>query len=296
MLRSYLFAPGNNEKLLTKVFSAGADAVVLDLEDAVSPADKETARRLTAQTLKQQVAKVQPRIFVRINAVGSPWWREDLRSVVQPNISGIRLPKAESLEQVRQAAFVLEECEAHAGMKLGSVRLVCTIESAAGVLAAAEMARHSRVAGFTFGAADFLTDIGGEADARETATLFARSQLVLISRAAGIAPPVAAVYTNVTDLDGLRHSTVTERNLGFFGRSCIHPRQVPVVNEVFTPTAAQLAQARAIVAAHEEAQAAGSAVTVLPNGEFVDRPVVLRAQALLALDEALRLKEPQSCT
>lgn len=293
MLRSYLFAPGNNEKLLNRVFSVGADAVVLDLEDAVSPADKETARHLTAQVLEHQGKVVQPRIFVRINAVGSPWWREDLRSIVKPNVSGIRLPKAESLEQVRQAASLLEECEAHAGMKLGSVRLVCTIESAAGVLNAAEMARHSRVAGFTFGAADFLADIEGEADEQETTTLFARSQLVLISRAAGIAPPIAAVYTNVRDLDGLRHSTVAERKLGFFGRSCIHPQQVAVINEVFTPTEAQLATARSIVAAHEQAQAAGAAVTVLPNGEFVDRPVLLRAQALLELHEVLQDRNSQ---
>ena len=292
LCRSYLFAPGDNEKLLGKVFDAGADAVVLDLEDAVAPARKEQARQMTAAALQhydrqgnQQGNGQGAAVYVRLNAGSTGLWREDLRAVVHPALRGLRLAKAESAEELKQLNEALTEAESRAGLTVGSLTVTPTIESAAGLLAAAEMAKLPRVEAFAFGATDFLRDIGAELDAAETATLYARSQLVVVSRAAGLRPPIASVHTRLQDLEGLRATSEAARQLGFFGRSCIHPSQLAVIHEVFTPKPEQLAEARAMIEAFENAQAAGAGAFALADGQFVDRAVVERARALVALAE-----------
>jgi citrate lyase subunit beta/citryl-CoA lyase len=289
--RSYLFAPGDNAKLLGKVFDAGADAVVLDLEDAVALHRKAEARQMVAATLQSRIGRLRPRVYVRINAVTTNFWREDIQSIVHPTVHGIRLAKAESAEQLQLVSSALDEAEQRAGVAVGSIRLVPTIESAVGLFAAPEMAQHSRVAAFSFGAADFCHDIGAEADEMETQTFVARSQLVLLSRAAGLQPPIASVHTRLKDLDGLRATTEAARRMGFFGRSCIHPSQLAVIHEVFTPSAEQLAAARATVAAFDAAMREGTAAVALADGQFVDRPIVERARAVVALAEALGKQE-----
>jgi citrate lyase subunit beta/citryl-CoA lyase len=287
LCRSYLFAPGDNEKLLGKVFDAGADAVVLDLEDAVAPERKAEARQMVANVLPARAAQSRPRLYVRINAVTTNFWREDVAAITHPILRGIRVAKAESLAQLQQVSDALEQAEQQAGIAIGTIRLVPTIESAVGLLAGAEMARHPRVEAFAFGAADFCHDIGAEPDEMETQTLFARSQLVLLSRAAGINAPIASVYTRLQDVEGLRATTEAARRLGFFGRSCIHPSQLAVIHEVFTPSAEQIAEARTILMAFEKAMNEGSAAIALPDGQFVDRPIVERARAIVALAEAM---------
>lgn len=286
LARSYLFAPGDNERLLGKVFEAGADAVVLDLEDAVAPERKPQARQLVATLLNQPLLNSRgsvPLVYVRINAVTTSFWQEDIAAVVSPALRGIRLAKAESAEEVHAVDAALSKAESMAGIAPGTLTITATIESAAGVMAAGEIARAPRVEAFTFGAADFARDIGADVDEAETQTLYARSHLVLASRAAGIRPPIASVYTRIKDLEGLRATTEASRRLGFFGRSCIHPSQVSIINEVFTPSAEQVAEAREIIAAFEQAMAAGSAAVAMSNGQFVDQPIVERARAIVAL-------------
>ncbi|MBI1762478.1 MAG: CoA ester lyase [Acidobacteria bacterium] len=288
LFRSYLFAPGDNEKLLRKVFTAGADAVVLDLEDAVAADNKAPARQLITAALQVVAGSAckLPAIYLRINAISTQLWQDDIAIAAHPLVHGIRLSKAESLAELQAADHELAAAESRAGLAVGSLRIVPTIESAAGLLNAAELARHPRVETFSFGAADFAKDIGAEVDAQETQTLFARSQLVVVARAAGLKPPIAAVYTQLKDLAGLRASSEAQRRLGFFGRSCIHPSQLTVIHEVFTPQAAAVNEAQAIVAAFEQAQTTGAAVTTLANGQFVDAPLVERARAVLSLAEA----------
>lgn len=283
LFRSYLFAPGSNEKLLEKVFSAGADAVVLDLEDAVSPPEKDRARELVSGVMAARAGHPGPGIFIRVNAVGSPWWREDIAAIVGPGLAGIRVPKSETPAQMAEVDRELSKAEERMGLRVGSTRVVCTIETAAGILAATDLARAPRVHSFTFGAADFILDTGIEPDPTETQTLFARSLLVLASRAAGISPPVATVFTRIKDLEGLRASTLASRQLGYFGRSCIHPTQIPIVNEIFTPSESQLERARLIVATFDAAEQNGLGVATTPDGEFIDLPIVERSRALLAL-------------
>jgi len=287
LARSYLFAPGSNEQLLKKVFHAGADAVVLDLEDAVAENQKELARQLVSRVLQTRGPSGNPPIYVRINSVAGGLWRNDIEAITGPALHGIRLAKAESAAEVIAVGEALNPLEVSSGMAAGSLRITPTIESANGVLAAGEIAKAPRVEALAFGHTDFARDVGADPDAQEHETLYARSHLVLVSRAAGIKPPIAPVYTRIRDLDGLRKSTEAARRLGFFGRSCIHPTQIAVIDEVFTPTAEQIAEARAIVHDFEQAAATGRHAVSMENGQFVDLAIARRARAVLALAETL---------
>jgi len=292
-VRSYLFAPGNDERLLGKVFAAGADAVVLDLEDAVPVTEKATARRRVAAALAREASSTWPRAWVRLNVLSGNHWREDVAAVVGPGLAGIRIPKAESTARLHALDEVLLETEERAGLVSGSVSLSCWIESAAGALAAFELASSPRVAHLGFGAADFAADVGCAPDKPET-TLWARSQIVVASRAAGIAPPVAPVYTRLNDEEGLLETTRAARDLGFFGRSCIHPKQIGPIHEAFTPTTEEVARGREILAAHESAESAQRGVAVLPDGQFVDLALVRRARQVVELADGLRARDTET--
>jgi citrate lyase subunit beta/citryl-CoA lyase len=264
MHRSYLFAPGNNSKLLRKVFDAGADAVILDLEDAVPPQDKETARVLAAAALVAHPA------WVRVNAARTSQCAADLDAVAG-FATGIRIPKTESAQDVQWVAE-----------RIPGTPLICAIETARGVLAAAEIASVPGVRHLAIGGVDLQRDLNcGPGD---LPTLYARSHLVLASRAAGIAPPIDSVYPHLDDDVGLRRETEFARSLGFFGKSAIHPRQLPVLHEIFTPSEDELRWARNVVTAFADAN--GAALR-LADGEFVDLPVAERAERLLQLAASL---------
>jgi len=268
MERSYLFAPGHNAKLLDRVFTAGADALMLDLEDAVPPAAKDLARRMVAAKLADPPAATPSgpvRAWVRVNAARTDLCASDLDAVAA-DAYGIRIPKAESPEDV---AWVADRAPGKP--------IICAIESARGLLAAAEIAAAPGVAHLAMGGVDLQRDLG--TDGSDTAVLYACSHLVVCSRAARIGPPIDSVYPRLTDDDGLRAQAELARSLGFFGKSAIHPRQLPVLHAVFTPTEQELAWAREVLAAFEAAD--GGAVA-LPDGEFVDLPVARRAERLLA--------------
>ena len=259
MDRSYLFAPGHNPKLLAKVFAAGADAVMLDLEDAVPPDAKAAARRLVAQALTDHPA------WVRVNAARTTWCEADLEAVA-PLAFGIRIPKTESAEDVQ---WVLERIPA-------GTPLICAIESARGVLAASSIAAVPGVRHLAMGGVDLQRDLNcGNGNLQ---TLYVRSHLVLASRAADIGPPIDSVYAQLDDPAGLEEQARFARSLGFFGKSAIHPRQLEVLHEVFTPSVDEVTWAKEVLAASDAA--AGEALR-LPSGEFVDLPVVERARRLL---------------
>ena len=261
--RSWLFAPGHSERFLHRVFEAGADEPLLDLEDGVGPDLKERARAQVQEVLASRPA------WVRVNRPGTPAAELD-RAAVAATAKGIRLPKVEGPEDV---AWVRERLGGRA------VPLTCTIESAAGAARVRDIASATGVVSLCFGNADFSADLGIDPDYPE-ASLHVRSELVLASRLSGIQPPSDGVYTKIDDEDGLRAEAVHARRLGFLGKSCIHPRQVAVVNDVFTPSAAEQEWARRVLAAY--AAAAGSAARTA-DGEMVDEPVAARARHLLEL-------------
>lgn len=258
-VRSWLYGPGHSERILARVFESGADAIVLDLEGAVPPDLKDRARGQVAEVLGSH-----PEAWVRINQPASPEAEADLR-LVAGRCAGIRVPKTESAADVEWVAE-----------RAPGTPLTCTIESALGLVRAFEIASLPEVRELAYGAADLALDLGVAGGWEET--LYARSALVAASRAAGKPAPVDGVYVRLDDLEGLRAATAAAKRLGYFGKSALHPRQVPVINEVFTPTGAELSWAQRVVDAFE---GAGGAATRLEDGEFVDLPIAERARRIL---------------
>jgi citrate lyase subunit beta / citryl-CoA lyase len=270
-IRSYLYVPGSDPRRIEKALASEADAVILDLEDAVAPNRKEEARTTVAEVLRSEHEKP---VFVRINAPDSVLAEEDVEAVAGPRLAGLRLPKTESAESVRRVAQWLDKlgCEAS---------LQCLIESALGLEFAFDIAgAHEKVVGMSLGEADLAADLGVRGDA---GLLYARSRLVAATRAAGLPGPVQSVYTNVRDAEGLRRSTMEGKNMGFVGRSAIHPAQIEVINEVFTPTEEEVAEAKDLLARLEESTGTGTGAFALEDGRFVDEAVVGSARLTLAL-------------
>lgn len=257
--RSYLFVPGNRPERFDKARATHAHAVIVDLEDAVPGDLKREARDALAGWLSGD----RP-VLVRVNARTTGWFENDLAACAHPGVSAVVLPKTECAADVDA---VVAAC----GLRMPVYPL---IESAAGLWNALEVRRASNVRALMFGALDYQADIG----ATDDELLHARSQLVLVSRVAGIAAPIDGVTASIGDEDALRREALRARGLGFAGKLCIHPRQVDVVNACFLPTAAEIAWARRIVDGH--ARAGGGVVTI--DSSMVDRPILLKAQAIIA--------------
>ncbi len=258
--RSYLFVPGSRPDRFAKACAAGADAVVIDLEDSVAAGDKPNARAAVAAWL----TPAQP-VLVRVNVATSEWFGEDLKLGGKPGIIGVLLPKSERIEDIRTVTE-------HFGP---AVPVLLQIETAQGFSNAQEMAGAKGVERLLFGSIDFQLDLGMAAE--EDELLYFRSRIVLVSRLAGIQSPVDGVTTDIHSPECVRADTLRARRLGFGGKMCIHPKQVPVVNECFAPTAEEEAWARRV----EEASLAvhGGATSV--DGKMVDRPVLARAEKIL---------------
>lgn len=266
--RSYLFVPGTRRDRFAKACAAGADAVVLDLEDSVAPADKSKARSAVAEWLSPE----RP-IMVRVNTSDSEWFQEDVRLGGYPGIVGVLVPKAERVEEVRLIAD-----------RFGAATpILPQIETARGFRNMLALAQTAPVRHLLFGSIDFQLDLGMMAE--EDELLYFRSQVVLDSRLAGIEPPVDGVTTDIHAEDKIRVDALRSRRLGFSGKMCIHPKQVPIVNQCFTPTAEEESWARRVVEA--SAGAPGAAISV--DGKMVDRPVLARAEVILA--KATRFRE-----
>jgi citrate lyase subunit beta/citryl-CoA lyase len=256
--RSWLFAPGHDEKLLGKVFDVGADAVILDLEDAVPAALKDRARDLVAAVAAAR------HCWVRVNRAQTQECERDLAAVAG-KVAGIRIPKVESAAEVAWVA-----------QRASGVALDCTIESARGVINAFDIASSPACALLSYGGLDLAADLGSFPGEQET--LYARSHLVIAARSAGKPKPSDGIHSRLEDDDGLRAEAEAARRIGFFGKSAIHPRQVPIIHDVFTPTQQELDWAQQVMWAFEQS---GGAATKTESGEFVDRPVAERANQLL---------------
>ncbi|MEJ7667413.1 MAG: CoA ester lyase [Casimicrobiaceae bacterium] len=258
--RSYLFAPGHRPDRFAKACAAGADAVLIDLEDAVPASEKVGARAALAAWL----SPAQP-VFVRINGVDTDWFRDDLALCSAAGIAGIVVPKAERADDILTVA-------AHSG---ATTAILPLIETARGFANALTLAQAPPVRRLLFGNMDFGVDLGISGDDEEL--LYFRSQLVLVSRLAGIAAPVDGVTTAIDDPAGLRADTLRARRLGFGGKLCIHPKQVGPVNECFRPSAADVLWAKRVL----EAASAANYAAVALDGKMIDRPVILRARAIV---------------
>jgi citrate lyase subunit beta/citryl-CoA lyase len=261
-VRSYLFVPADRPERFAKALASGADAIIVDLEDAVAPAAKATARSNLAQWLSDSHAPPKP-VVVRINAVDTEWFDADLSVCSAPGVYAIMLPKTERTDEVLHVAD---------GSRKNVIALVETAMGLDNLRAIAHAAPVERIA---FGSIDFQLDVGIAGDGEEL--LAFRSQLVLASRVAGLEAPVDGVSTSISDAAAVRADAQRARRLGFGAKLCIHPAQVEAVNQAFSPSAEELAWASRVLAA---AQAAGGAAVAV-DGKMVDRPVILRAQKIL---------------
>lgn len=285
-LRSLLFTPANGGRKVEKAFASAADGVILDLEDAVAVSEKPPARQAAVQALGGERTRTA---WVRVNALSTPFCFDDLLAIAPAAPDAIVLPKVESYADVRTADWLLSQMEVRHGLAAGSIGLVPILETAAGIAAAGEIARASpRVQRLVFGAVDLALDMDLDLDDDQGAIAQARFAIALASRAAVLPGPIDTAFVDIPALDRLRASAVRARAMGYGGKLCIHPAQIAVVNEVFTPTARELERARRIVDAFDAAERAGLAAVSL-DGAMIDYPVVLKARRVLLAGVPTRL-------
>lgn len=285
--RTFLFAPGNHPRRVEKALGLEADAVILDLEDAVAVSDKAAARKSVAEALRRPR---RGRGYVRVNAPSTPFCYRDLVETLHDKVDGVFLPKVESAADLHAVDWLMAALERDQGIAEGSIDLVPMVETAAGVarvdriVQARNLRPYSgpwRVKRVAFGAADFSFDAGLAPSLEEPELAATRDRVVLASRAAGMEAPLDSPWFHLRDMEGFRRALERSRRGGFQGRLCVHPDQVPVANEAFTPSADEVARAERIDAAFREVEAKGGAAVEV-DGQMVDYPVVYRARALLA--------------
>ena len=294
LIRSWMFVPGHRQKMIDKSFGlTNIDAVMLDIEDGVAPAEKDAARREIAAALdrvaQQEAAARTPARYVRINAVGHERMYADLGAVVRPGLEGLVLPKVDAPEQVETVEDILDRKEPEMGMPRGSVRLLVAIESPRGLFQAQAIAAASpRVIGLIFGAEDFGRELAlplrREGEARDL--IYARSAFVCAASARNV-QAVDGVWPDLQDMEGLKSFALQSRRLGFTGMSSIHPSQIDAINAAFTPSAEEVEYCRKVVQAFDEARARGEG-SIAFGGQLIDLPIVERARRTLALAETLR--------
>jgi citrate lyase subunit beta / citryl-CoA lyase len=298
LLRSWMFVPGNRQRMIEKSLGIAVDAVMMDIEDGVAPAEKDTARKQIAVCLDQVAARLRsdasfrtPARYVRINAVGHERMRDDLALVLRPGLEGLVLPKVETPDQVKTVEQILDGREAEAGLGRAGVRLLVAIESPKGLFNAYAIASSSpRVIGLLFGAEDFSREISlplrREGEARDL--IYARSGIVTAAACAHV-QAVDGVWPDLQDTEGLKKFAVQSRRLGFSGMSLIHPAQAEVVNGAFTPAPDEIDYAQRVLKAFDEARERGEGAVAF-GGQLLDLPIVDRARQTLALAEILRVR------
>lgn len=286
-VRVALFAPGINTKVMSKAIGAGVDAVILDLEDSVPIASKAESRSLVATVIDGCAATPGPAIYVRVNGAVTDYLSDDLAAVVRPGLDAVMLPKAESVEDVQQTAAAIERHEKARGMKPGTVEIILQIESALGIYRAFDLIKASpRVAATCLGGArdgDLQTDLGCSWSIEGTELMYARSKLLLDTRAAGShVLPLDGVFSDLNDEAGLIADTRLSARLGYVGRTTIHPKQTAPVRQAYAVPEAEANYYRKVVTEFEAKEKQGvAAITV--DGKLVDYAMFQRAKRVLAL-------------
>lgn len=287
LYRTLLFVPGTERRKIDKAFTLGADAVIMDLEDAVACSQKDQAREVVSLVLGGPLPLPT---FVRVNGVNSPYIYKDFQAVVTASLAGIMLAKAETREDVRRADWLLGLLEADRGLTPGQLELVPFLESPRGIQNASGIAAASpRVKRLAFGGNDYTTDTGTYYSTTGEELFYARSRLVVASGAAGIGPPLDTVCPFIKDVSALQEDALRARRLGMGGKLVIPPAQIGPANEVFSPTGAEIAAAQKIVAAFEEAEASGTGV-IQVDGKMIEYPIARRARQILQAAEQIKAR------
>lgn len=287
--RTALFAPGSKERVMAKAAESGADAVIFDLEDSVPISAKAEARGLVAQAIDKTAAMpagARPVVTVRTNAVATGLLADDLAAIVRPGLDAVFLPKAEHVEELQQTAALLDRQEAVAGMKQGTVEIVIMFESALGVHRCLDLIKASpRVTATCFGSArdgDLQTDLGCNWSIEGTELLYARSKVLLETRAAGNVLPFDGVFSDLNDEEGLVRDSTLSARLGYVGRTVIHPKQIAPVRQAYAVPAAEVAYYERVVREFEAVEKSGAAAAITVEGKLVDYAMYQRAKRVLA--------------
>ena len=285
LIRSLIFVPGNRPNMLERARSFDADIIMVDLEDSVPPAEKANARDLAVEW-GPVLRREGQRVMVRVNSLDTGLTRSELEAVVSPDLYGVSLGKVDSVWHVQDTARMLSGLETAAGLPVGSIKIIPWIESAKAVWAAREIGRASpRVVGIAFGAEDFTNDMGIERTDTGEEVHVPRAMVPVAARAAGVAS-LDSPFVRFQDPEALRADAARARQMGYTGKFAIHPAQLDIINETFSPSEEEVAYARRVMAAWEQAEAGGRGSLAL-DGRMVDVPVVKRAQNLLALADAI---------
>ncbi len=293
VLRSMLFVPGNNMRMITKAATLPSDAIILDLEDAVPLPDKETARIMIRDTVKA-VKSGGSYVFVRVNALTTRLTAEDLKFVAVKDLDGIMLAKTEAKSDVIELEAMLEDAEKSLGLEVGSLTIIPLVETAKGVVNVYEIASASeRIVAVAFGAGDYYSDIGrsvASLSPEETELLYARSQIVNSSTAAGVQAIDTPFFGLLTDMKGFMKETVLALQLGFKGKLLIHPTQIEPANKIFSPSQDEAEYAGRVVRAFEEAEARGLGAISL-EGKMIDYMNYRQAKDMVSFLEFIAQKE-----
>ncbi|HEP1348379.1 TPA: citrate (pro-3S)-lyase subunit beta [Streptococcus pyogenes] len=281
--RTMMFVPGANAAMLRDAPLFGADSVMFDLEDSVSLKEKDTSRALVHFALKTfDYSSVET--VVRVNGLDS-CGALDIEAVVLAGVNVIRLPKTETAQDIVDVEAVIERVERENSIEVGRTRMMAAIESAEGVLNARDISKASkRLIGIALGAEDYVTNMKTRRYPDGQELFFARSMILHAARAAGIAA-IDTVYSDVNNTEGFQNEVRMIKQLGFDGKSVINPRQIPLVNEIYTPTKKEIDHSKQVIWAIREAESKGSGVISL-NGKMVDKPIVERAERVIALATA----------
>lgn len=275
-----MFVPGNNPAMMADAHIYGPDSIMLDLEDSVTMAEKDTARLLVHNALKN-IDYGDTEMVVRINPLNTPYGKKDIEAVVKAGVHVIRMPKTETAEEVIEVEREIEKVEREIGA-MGRTKIMAAIESTLGIVNAYAIATASpRMMGIALGAEDYSANLKTQRTPGGDELRLARETIVVAARAAGI-DALDTVYSNLNDMETFRKEVEFIKTLGFDGKSIINPRQIEVVNDVFAPKEKEIEKSRTILDAIKEAEKKGSGVIAV-NGKMVDRPVVLRAQRTIDL-------------
>ncbi len=287
-LRTALFAPGNRRDRAEKAIGSGADAVIIDLEDAVPIAEKESTRPVVREVLDSHPER---QMYVRINALSTQYARGDLEAIASRNLVGIMLPKVESKEDILKIDKLLTDLEESNGLKPGVLKVMPICETARGIeelyrILTAKPA-FNRISTVAFGAADYTLDLGISLTREGKELEYPRARIPIICRAAGIMPPLDTPWmVDLKDIDGLIADAKKAKAYGFQGKIVIHPNQIEPCHGVFTPSAEEIAYAERVIEAFEEAEREGKAAIQL-EGKFIDYPVVEKSRRIYALAQAI---------
>ncbi|MBV8496036.1 MAG: CoA ester lyase [Gammaproteobacteria bacterium] len=283
--RSVLYIPGSNRRALEKGRNLPADGLILDLEDAVAPDIKEMARTTIREALEARSAYGGRELVVRVNGLDTAWGHDDLTSMATTSADAILLPKIESADLVRRSCAILDAAGA-----ADDLPIWCMMETPRGILQAEAVADHPRVECLVMGTSDLATDLLAQHTPMRLPMLVSLGTCLLAARAAGIAV-LDGVYLDLDDEAGFAASCRQGRELGFDGKTLIHPKQLAAANEAFGPSAEEIARAHVIIAAFEEAQAAGKGLVVV-GGKLVENLHVAEAKRLIALQHSIMAREP----